>query len=127
RGTVADQCAVPEAMPASPPDVVHFTAATPVLSLAAPPMARVAAVVETMLVPGEVTLSDGGVVSDRGLAGGVVGGGTGVGAGGGTGVGAGGGTGVGAGGGTGVGVGAGGVGAGGVGAGGGTGAAALFP
>ena len=104
-GTLADQFAVPEAVPASPPEVVHFTEVTATLSLAAPLIVRLAAVVETMVDPGELMFSDGGVVSCPGLAGDV---GAGVGAGGvgaGVGAGAGGGLGVGVGVGAGAGVG----------------------
>ena len=76
-GTSADQFAVPEAVPASPPEVVHFTEVTATLSLAAPRMVRLAAVVETMVDPGELMFRDGGVVSDPGWDGGVGGGGAG--------------------------------------------------
>jgi hypothetical protein len=103
-GTLADHFVVPEAVPESPVEVVHVTAATPTLSLAVPLTAMEAADVATIVNPGETMLSDGGVVSP------LVGVGVGVGAGVGTaGVGAGvgttgvGTTGVGAGVGTGVG------------------------
>ena len=74
-GTVADHFVVPEAVPESPVESIHFTAATPTLSLAVPLTAMDAEDVATMVNPGETILSDGGVVSP------LVGGGTGVGAG----------------------------------------------
>src|SRR5438105_14649953 len=88
-GTWADQFAVPEAAPASPNELFHFTAATPALSLAVPLMVMLAEDVETTVEPGEVMLSEGGVVSGLvvggctgGCAGGVTGGCTGGGTGG---------------------------------------------
>ena len=104
-GTVADQFVVPAAAPVSPVEVLHFTAVTPTLSAATPVTLRVAAEVETIVNAGEVMVSDGGVASVPGFAGGVGAGG--VGDDGGTGAGAGGGVGAGAGGGVGVGVGVG--------------------
>jgi len=97
-GTLADQLVVPEALPAPPVEVVHFTATTPMLSLAVPLTAMEAEDVATIVNPGETILRDGGVVAV------LVGGGTGVCTGGCTGVGTTGvgTTGVGAGGGTGV-------------------------
>ena len=62
-GTLADQLRVPEAVPEYPVELVHFTAATPTLSLAVPLTAMVAEDVATMVNPGETILSDGGVAS----------------------------------------------------------------
>jgi hypothetical protein len=83
---LADQDAVPAATPAPPVELVHLTAVTATLSLAVPPIAMAAAVVEVMVNPGDLICSEGGVVSP-----GVGGAGVGVGAGGGVGVGVGGG------------------------------------
>jgi len=70
-GTFADQAVVPAASPESPFEVLHFTAVTPTLSLAVPAIRMDADVVEVMVPPGVVILSDGGVVSTvGGLAGG---------------------------------------------------------
>ena len=99
---LADQEAVPAATPALPVELVHLTAVTATLSLAVPLMAMVDALVDTMVNPGDVICSEGGVVSA--FAGGA---GVGVGAGAGVGVGAGVGAGVGVGGGVGAGAGAG--------------------
>jgi hypothetical protein len=104
RGTLADQDVVPAATPAPPVEVVHFTAVTATLSLAVPLMAMTDALVETMVNPGDLICSAGGVVSP--FAGGA-GAGVGVGAGAGVGVGGGVGAGVGAGAGAGVGAGTG--------------------
>ena len=87
RGTVADHCVVPVAVPEPPVEVLHATAVTPTLSLAVPLTAMEAEEVATIVNPGETILSDGGVVFPL----------VGVGAGAGTGAGAGVGTGVGAG------------------------------
>lgn len=74
-GTLADQAVVPEAIPESPFEVLHFTAVTPTLSLAVPAIRMDAEVVEVIVAPGVVILSDGGVVSTAGgLAGGCTGG-----------------------------------------------------
>ena len=62
-GTLADQLRVPEAVPEYPVELLHFTAATPTLSLAVPLTAMEAEDVATMVDPGETILSDGGVVS----------------------------------------------------------------
>jgi hypothetical protein len=103
-GTLADQFVVPEAAPESPVELLHFTAATPTLSLAVPLTTMEAEDVATIVNAGDTIVSDGGVVSP--LVGGCVGVGAGVGVGtgvgAGTGVGVGAGTGVGAGGWTGV-------------------------
>ena len=72
-GTVADQLLVPEAVPESPVELVHFTAATPTLSVAVPLTAMETKDVATTVNAGETILSDGGVVS--GLVGGVTTGG----------------------------------------------------
>ena len=100
-GTLADHLLVPEAVPEYPVELVHFTTATPTLSLAVPLTAMEAEDVATIVNPGETILSDGGVVSPLvGVGVGVGAGATGVGTGAGTtGVGT---TGVGAGGWTGV-------------------------
>src|ERR1017187_3681056 len=73
-GTVADHLVVPEAVPEYPVELVHFTAATPTLSLAVPLIAMEAEEVDTIVNPGATILSDGGVVSP--LVGGVAAGGT---------------------------------------------------
>ena len=73
KGTVALHEVVPDAVPESPPDVVHLTLATATLSAAVPPNARLDAVVETIVEPGVVICSVGGAVSPP--AGGDVGGG----------------------------------------------------
>jgi len=86
-GTLALQAVVPEALPESPDEVVHFTAATPTLSLAVPVNENAAAVVETIVEPGDTICSVGGTVS--GPEGVGVGGGAGAGGGVGVGVGAG--------------------------------------
>ena len=99
RGMLADQDVVPAATPASPVELVHLTAVTATLSLAVPLMAMAEALVETMVNPGDVICSVGGVVSP--FAGGA---GVGVGAGAGVGAGVGVGVGVGVGAGAGVGV-----------------------
>ena len=78
-GTLADHLLVPEAVPEYPVELVHFTAATPTLSLAVPLTAMEAEDVATIVNPGERILSDGGVVSP--LRGGGVGAGAGVGVG----------------------------------------------
>ena len=65
-GTLTDQVAVPDAAPPSPNELVHFTAVTPTLSLAVPPMAMLAEEVENIVDPGDVMVSDGGVVSAPG-------------------------------------------------------------
>ena len=72
-GTVADHLVVPEAVPEYPVELVHFTAATPTLSLAVPLIAMEAEEVDTIVNPGATILSDGGVVSP--LVGGVAAGG----------------------------------------------------
>ena len=87
-GTLADHLLVPEAVPEYPVELLHFTAATPTLSLAVPLNASEAEDVATIVNPGEVILSDGGVVSllvggctggcTGGWTGGVVGGTAGV-------------------------------------------------
>ena len=71
-GTLADHLLVPAAVPEYPVEVVHFTAATPTLSLAVPLNAMEAEDVATIVNPGETILSDGGVVSA--LVGGCTGG-----------------------------------------------------
>ena len=78
-GTLADHLLVPEAVPEYPVEVVHFTAATPTLSLAVPLNAMEAEDVATIVTPGEMIVSDGGVVSllVGGCAGGCTGGCTG--------------------------------------------------
>jgi hypothetical protein len=102
-GTFADQAVVPEAVPESPFEVLHFTADTPTLSLAVPEIRMDVEEVEAIVVPGETMLRDGGVVSTvGGLDGGWTGGCTGGCTGGGTGGCTGGGTGGCTGGGTGV-------------------------
>jgi hypothetical protein len=103
----ADQCAVPAAVPEDPVLVDQVTLATPTLSVAVPANASDDELVETLVPPGEVMVSEGGVVSPPvGLDGGA-----GVGVGGGFGFGLGVGVGVGVGAGAGAGVGeAGGVG-----------------
>jgi hypothetical protein len=73
-GTLTDQIAVPDARPPSPNESVHFTAVTPALSLAVPLMVMLAAEVETIVDPGDVMLTDGGVLSAPGVAGGCTGG-----------------------------------------------------
>ena len=77
-GTLADQLAVPDAMPALPVELVHFTAATVALSLAVPLIVMLAEEVETIVDPGDLMLRDGGVVSGAvgggGCAGGCAGG-----------------------------------------------------
>src|ERR1017187_3640738 len=93
----ADQDVVPAATPASPVELVHFTAVTATLSVAVPLIAMAEAEVEVMVTPGDWIVSEGGAVSPV-VGGGGVGGGVWVG---------GGGVGVGVGVGTGVGVGAG--------------------
>jgi hypothetical protein len=62
-GTLADHLLVPEAVPEYPVELVHFTAATPTLSLAVPLTAMEEEDVATMVDPGETIVSDGGVVS----------------------------------------------------------------
>ena len=74
-GTLADQLRVPEAVPEYPVELLHFTAATPTLSLAVPLTAMEAEDVATIVNPGERILSDGGVLSA--LVGGCTGGATG--------------------------------------------------
>jgi hypothetical protein len=76
----ADQDAVPAATPASPVELVHLTAVTATLSLAAPLTAMAEAVVQMMVNPGARICSHGAVVS-REVGGAGVGGGVGVGAG----------------------------------------------
>jgi hypothetical protein len=66
---------VPAAVPEYPFEVVHFTTATPTLSLAVPLTAMEAEDVATIVNPGERILSDGGVLSA--LVGGCTGGATG--------------------------------------------------
>ncbi len=61
---VALQLVVPAAVPLSPVDVVHFTAVTPVLSEAVPEIVMDAAVVVTIVLPGDRIASAGGVRSD---------------------------------------------------------------
>ena len=99
NGMFADQDVVPDAAPESPVELVHLTAATPTLSLATPLTVAVAALVETIVNPGDLICSDGGVVSLEPVGGvGPVGVGAGVGAGvGGVGAGVGAGVGVGVG------------------------------
>ena len=80
-GTLADHLLVPEAVPEYPVELVHFTAATPTLSLAVPLTAMEAEDVATIVNPGERILSDGGVVSPLGCVGAGVGAGAGVGVG----------------------------------------------
>ena len=65
-GTVADHLLVPEAVPEYPVELIHFTAATPTLSLAVPLNAMEAEDVATIVSPGDMILSDGGVVSPLG-------------------------------------------------------------
>jgi hypothetical protein len=60
-GTLADHLPVPEAVPEYPVELVHFTAATPTLSLAVPLTAMEAEDVATIVNAGETMLSDGGV------------------------------------------------------------------
>src|SRR5271157_5465156 len=72
--TLADHFVVPEAVPESPVELVHFTVATATLSLAVPLIAMEAEEVATMVNAGETILSDGGVVSA--LAAGFTGGAT---------------------------------------------------
>ena len=62
-GTLADHLLVPEAVPEYPVELVHFTAATPTLSLAVPLTVMEEEDVATMVDPGETIVSDGGVVS----------------------------------------------------------------
>jgi hypothetical protein len=69
-GTSADQAEVPAAIPASPEEVLNFTAVTPTLSLAAPVIWIDAEVTETMVPPGDRIWSEGGVESGTGLDGG---------------------------------------------------------
>src|ERR1039458_658551 len=61
--TLADHIVVPEAVPESPVELVHFTAATATLSLAVPLTVMEAEEVATIVNAGEPILSDGGVVS----------------------------------------------------------------
>src|SRR5579885_650906 len=108
RGMVADQRVVPEAVPEEPVLVDQVTLTTPTLSEAVPEKGMDDASVERLVPPGEMIVSDGGVVSP--LEGGVgdgdgVGVGVGVGVGDGDGVGVGVGVGDGDGGGVGGGVG----------------------
>ena|SRR6185436_6711753 len=63
RGTVADQTAVPLAMPEAPKLVLQFTCVTPTLSLAVPFSIAEGTEVDMVAVDGEVTVSAGGVVS----------------------------------------------------------------
>jgi hypothetical protein len=63
NGTFADHAVVPVAVPDAPVDTVHFTLATPVLSVAVPLIAMLAAVVDTIVNPGETICRLGGVVS----------------------------------------------------------------
>jgi hypothetical protein len=63
RGTVADQTAVPLAMPDAPKLVLQVTCFTPMLSLAVPFSIAESAEVDIVAVDGEVMVSAGGVVS----------------------------------------------------------------
>jgi hypothetical protein len=70
---------VPEAVPEPPVEVVHCTDVTPRLSAAVPVTVSEAAEVLTMVEPGEVICSEGGVVTElvvgvvaEGVAAGVV-------------------------------------------------------
>ena len=62
-GTSADQDVEPDAVPPFPLEVVHFTEATPTLSLALPATRMDAAEVETIVTPGDVIDRLGAVVS----------------------------------------------------------------
>ena len=74
-GTFADHAVVPEAVPESPFEVLHFTTVTPTASLADPAILMDAEEVETMVEPGVPILSEGAVVSTVGaLVGGCTGG-----------------------------------------------------
>ena len=72
RGTEADHAVVPDAVPASPLEVVHRTEAT--LDEAVPLTDRADAVVATMEAGGAVITSDGGVPPPDGLGDGFDGG-----------------------------------------------------
>ena len=69
RGTVTLHAVVPAAVPEPPKLLVQVIRWTPTLSLAVPPMRMDASAVETVVAPGEVIASVGGVVS-VGLGGG---------------------------------------------------------
>jgi hypothetical protein len=71
RGTLTLQAVVPVAVPAPPKLLAQVIRWTPTLSLAVPLMRTEASAVETVVAPGEVIASVGGVVS------GVLGGGVG--------------------------------------------------
>lgn len=101
KGTTADHVVVPVAAPEAPLEVDHATEVTPTLSEAVPETLIESEYVSTIVDPGDVIVSDGGVSS------GVPGVGAGVGVGSGAGVGVGVGVGAGVGVGVGVGVGAG--------------------
>src|SRR5690349_6488788 len=75
RGICAVHWVVPEATPEAPNAVDHLTDATPTLSVAVPPIASVARVVEKLVLDGDAIARVGGVVSPVGEAGaeGVVG------------------------------------------------------
>src|SRR5262245_16627366 len=60
---LADQDAVPAAIPVPPAELVHLTAATATLSLAVPLMATDGADFEVMVIPGALSCSEGGVLS----------------------------------------------------------------
>lgn len=63
RGTATLQEVVPVAVPEPPKLLAHVIRWTPRLSVAVPLMRIAAKAVETVVPPGEVTASEGGVVS----------------------------------------------------------------
>ena len=69
----AVQVSVPVAVPEAPPEVDQVTEETPTLSDARPWNVMLAAVVDTMVDPGLVIRSEGGVVFPDGPGGGPVG------------------------------------------------------
>ena len=58
--TLTDHEDVPAATPESPNASVHFTDANPALAVAVPLKSRLAAVVETIVLPGDTMVSEGG-------------------------------------------------------------------